>query len=847
MTKLSAARAARDGPQIDLTAWADWLHKALDPAWRPGEWDPQRLLFAGDPDNPWTAVTRCPTRACGRTVHVNAFCTRCSKAFAQSEISREDFIATFSTDPDRRTRIRTADCLVAAGDVRCARDAKCRGLCANHYSSWAQREGTQPQCSFDEWLTDAKPYGPATACVVRGCEQDAPLTAVLCVMHRRHWRCHALAAGKALDDAACIRFWAETVALPYLSVEHFSLNATRHLVRLEVLYVLQERDRHDHKIFPGLVRRFLRLVADTEYLATNAAAWTHLLDRAAGTMGLDVLVREAHRILDGAVDQFRGIDPTDRLVWDLTAVGIYSVRSANGRRRRSGSLDFGQITQPWLRDLVMQWARDTKPVSEYLRSRFLACVIASQALALRPGGGMDLAGLGFADINAVIDGIRQMRNLRNGELAAAKRRRDIVGAFFMLLDYGLAAGLLLGLPASFARHRSHRICVEDASEDDLGKAIPESVIGQLDDHLACLGAEIPYGDYAREDIRALFQTVYIVHRDTGRRPRETCELGLDCLEYIDGEYTLLWDNRKGKRLRRRLPIPISTAEAILEWRERRARLALPPRSANYLFPAADETFGEGTHLPTHKFSEAIRLWADSIPELHSEETGPHGRPMPFDRRAIFPYAFRFSYAQRHADAGVRVEVLKDLMDHKSIDTTMGYFKVSLNRKRQAVNTIRAHVIDRNGHRAPIGSATAYQAKSVTVPFGNCHEPSNVKAGGKACPIRFQCAGCGFYRPDPSYLPAVEDHVRALKTDREIAQAMDADEFVVRNLTDQIAAFQRVVEVIREHLDQLPTDERHAVEEASAVLRRVRAADGIPSPTERRLSLPLTVIEPGQTR
>ena len=42
-------------------------------------------------------------------------------------------------------------------------------------------------------------------------------------------------------------------------------------------------------------------------------------------------------------------------------------------------------------------------------------------------------------------------------------------------------------------------------------------------------------------------------------------------------------------------------------------------------------------------------------------------------------------------------------------------------------------------------STAYQMRSVAVPFGNCIEPSNVKAGGKACPIRFQCAGCGFYR------------------------------------------------------------------------------------------------------
>lgn len=80
---------------------------------------------------------------------------------------------------------------------------------------------------------------------------------------------------------------------------------------------------------------------------------------------------------------------------------------------------------------------------------------------------------------------------------------------------------------------------------------------------------------------------------------------------------------------------------------------------------------------------------------------------------------------------------------------------------------------------------------MAVPFGNCIEPSNVKTGGKQCPIRFQCAGCGFYRPDPSYLPAIEEHINALKADRETAAAVDADDFVIRNLADQAAAFTQV--------------------------------------------------------
>jgi hypothetical protein len=160
---------------------------------------------------------------------------------------------------------------------------------------------------------------------------------------------------------------------------------------------------------------------------------------------------------------------------------------------------------------------------------------------------------------------------------------------------------------------------------------------------------------------------------------------------------------------------------------------------------------------------------------------------------------RHTYAQRHADAGVAVDVLKELMDHKSVDTTMGYYKVTLKRKRQAVDTMRRLVVDRSGTSTPATSTTAYEMRSVAVPYGNCIEPANVKAGGHACPIRFQCAGCGFYRPDPSYLPAIDQHIISLKATRERAMALDTDDFVVRNLTDQIEAFDRVRTKMREQL------------------------------------------------
>ena len=50
----------------------------------------------------------------------------------------------------------------------------------------------------------------------------------------------------------------------------------------------------------------------------------------------------------------------------------------------------------------------------------------------------------------------------------------------------------------------------------------------------------------------------------------------------------------------------------------------------------------------------------------------------------------------------------------------------------AIETVGKLAIDKDG-APPLTGSTAYQMRSVAVPFGNCIEPSNVKAGGKACP------------------------------------------------------------------------------------------------------------------
>jgi hypothetical protein len=113
-------------------------------------------------------------------------------------------------------------------------------------------------------------------------------------------------------------------------------------------------------------------------------------------------------------------------------------------------------------------------------------------------------------------------------------------------------------------------------------------------------------------------------------------------------------------------------------------------------------------------------------------------------------------------------------------------------KRQAVDTLQVHAMDRQGNPMPMASAAAYELRSVAVPWGNCIEPSNVKAGGAACPVRFQCSGCGSYRPDPSHLPAIEDQLRSLRADLELARAMSAADYTIKGLEGEIADYMNVI-------------------------------------------------------
>ncbi|ATL32764.1 tyrosine-type recombinase/integrase [Streptomyces formicae] len=814
---------------VDPAGWESWLIDNLLAEWRPGEWNAEALLFTGDFANPLTWVFPCKVVACmRRSLTKGGACGSCTARMRREGLTADQLVIIPGTGRDPATGALPR-CAVSQDNVRCGREVSAEGLCESHSEKWPRYLRDHQGANRERWASGiALPMTARPGCGVAGCaDQVAGGRGLLCRYHAGRRR-EAIRRGAVCSEAQ----WAARDA-PWLAPHQFSLVPLAPLVRLEFLYALQRREARGAQIAPGTLRQTIGMLLTEDTLAA--------VDPDRFPVNSTNRLYTAHELIHwvhAGYSEFRGLDPAQQDTVELRTLGLSSTKTRSGRRTRSGTASLASIQQGWLRSLLVSWARLKQPESQEFSATRKACIVASTALSLRPGGGHDPAALRLVDMDAVVDACA-VTTRPDETLYAYATRKQRKRKFGDLLEFARREDLLPELSPKFAVQSYHRIPVmEVQEEDEAGKAIPEYVIRQLDEQLASIGRDRAYGPLRPEDTHWLMKTAYMVCRDTGRRPREFCGLALECLRYEDGQYTLIWDNFKGKRLKRSLPIEKSTAEAILAWQRRRLQLVFPQHTDSYLFPAIGQV-AKTPHLSSHEFGQVLRAWVDGLERIDSDAPDEDGTPLPFDRSKVFAYAFRSSYAQRHADAGTPLDVLMALMDHRNASTTMGYYRVTIRRKRQAVETLRLHAVDRRGNTAPFPSGVSYEQKSVAVPFGGCTEPSNVKAGGQKCPIRFQCAGCGFYRPDPSYLPAIEDHVRELKADRELAEAMGVDDFVIRNLSDQVTAFQGVIERMNERMTGLPEEIRAEIQEASRVLRKVRATNG-------RTLLPLTVVNRQET-
>ena len=607
-------------------------------------------------------------------------------------------------------------------------------------------------------------------------------------------------------------------------MHQFSLAGLPELLRVELLYALQQRDQAPPPLDPTEVRILLGRLGDAASLREADPQAVCESGGGAYNSATRGLFRDLRRHLDRAWAQHTGADPFAGDVWQVALLDL----PVNASRRWPATQGVRRL--PRHRTALAARGR------QGLGPRHPALPAAAARDAARLPGRLPRPDRRRPGRPGQSRRRRLHPHPRRDRLPAASRRQPCIPRshrnlmlyqFCQVIEHGRASGLMARVPDPFRPARRHRVR-DEPNEDELGKALPETVIRQLDAHLHLLGPAGRAGALTADDLQLMHQTIYRILRDTGRRPGEVVSLQVDCLEVIDGQHNLIYDNHKAGRMRRRLPITTEHRRGDHRLAAATGPATHPASLRHWLFPSpllrAQQSRG---HLTSARVGRAFKAWVAQIGAIDSELLGPDGTPAPFDPSLITPYALRHSYAQRHADGGVPVDVLKELMDHAAVATTMGYYRVRLKRKQQAIRSVGSLAIDAAGNPAPFTSPTAYQRASVAVPFGNCTEPSNVKAGGGACPIRFQCAGCGFYRPDPSYLPALEQHIAALRADRETARAIGAAAYVTDNLTAEIRAFSHVAEQMHHRLAELAPDEREEVEQASKLLRRARAARQLP--------------------
>ncbi len=190
-----------------------------------------------------------------------------------------------------------------------------------------------------------------------------------------------------------------------------------------------------------------------------------------------------------------------------------------------------------------------------------------------------------------------------------RRRFPDARWFCEVIEHGRTAGLMGQVPDPFRPARRRHRVVEDPNEEELGKALPESVIRQLDANLDLLGPAGRAGSVAAADLQAMHQVIYRLLRDTGRRPGEVVSLKVGCIEVIDGAHNLIYDNHKAGRLRRRLPITSETAQAVVSWERRRSELPDPPATQPVAVPLP------AASLPPGARASGRRLRRPGIPGL----------------------------------------------------------------------------------------------------------------------------------------------------------------------------------------------------------------------------------------
>ena len=823
MTALDLAQPHADRAQVDQL-WARLTPEFLTTV----GWDPGRVALHLEP-GPAFRSHRCPSLGCGRVAlgSDGQICSTCQYQVRLRGVSVEEIIRV---GPDTVRPLPTATCDVAS----CLRTRHRARLCSAH-------EFRRKRLGLDQAAyiaTNPDPLDSFGECTVPACLRDGQFRDSYCVAHKQRLR-HALKADPHLDVAA----WAAAQHPSDWDVV-VSLRGIPEFVRAQLLVAMQQRLTVGRGINLTPLRATLRFLQDGQ-----------CQDLAAASPAL-VKKRWMRTFLEGLQDGLRMALATVetevlRDTWDLRVFGM------------TAFLDFTLISQAWLREAVKHWGAETistlrDRMAVVIREGITTCQHLSTSLENRPDGGHDPSALGRQDIVAHLN---RMGYLERTGVITANHRTNLLRTLRRVLIDCQALGMtapsrpLHRLGAGFSMFRED--IPQPPLDNDRALDLPAPVMKTLTEGLAMFEAR------SGADMRRLTELLM----DTGRRPDEICALPLDCLATADdGKAVLIWNNFKGNRHNRRLPINNDTAEVIESQQAAvLARYPDAPRSNLRLFPRVTNNVDGIYPITDGNFSTAHRAWIRMFPAVFeitigSADGAPVTRKVPFvdeasrefDTALIKPYAYRHTYCQRHADQGTGPDTLKELMDHRSMATTQGYYRVREKRLRSAVDRVYARQVTGRGASvwpaaiAEVDDATRARMRigEIAVPYGICTEPSNVKAAGTACPYKFTCIACSHFRSDPSYLPELRAyHDRLLETRQRIRAATDLDEWAkdkVDPADEEIHAIGELVAKLETDAERLTAEDRDLLDQAVRLVRGARRSVELGMPGRRPSTDPRSV-------
>jgi hypothetical protein len=341
------------------------------------------------------------------------------------------------------------------------------------------------------------------------------------------------------------------------------------LVVLQVLTCLAADAADGTQAIPGAVRSIVRAAE------RGAAGSLFELDATDLAQQPGMVLRRWRTRLE-----ISGADPETE--WDRDEIRLRVVKPG----ALGYTLRVGQITQPWLRDLVVSVLRVRVHdlADGTIGSWALAMTRLSRFLETRSDCGRNPRMLGITVMDQWTAALRTDPDITAGTHVGTLQ--DVSAVLSQARALGVSDRH--GLPASFTIHQGHyphtaRVIREDRGFPDATFRFLMGADDLLGPRVLDLARSVPAEEFSGQ----VFVTALHLAANFGRRPEELCSLPAHRLRVADtGGAELLYTNFKSGRDRVWLPVDARTAEFVRDWiRLLRARYPTTPFEDLALLPA----------------------------------------------------------------------------------------------------------------------------------------------------------------------------------------------------------------------------------------------------------------------